>query len=77
MPPTSKTLFDEGKLSGSQWKESLYLIGRLFSAAGAQIVSFKVVKKGVLDYDNLKRLLVDEPAKYPGSSGCRESCLTL
>ncbi len=40
---------------------------------GASIISFKVVKKGVLDYDNLKRLLVDEPAKYPGSSGCRES----
>lgn len=38
---------------------------------GAQIVSFKVVKKGVLDYDNLVRLLVDEPAKYPKSSGSR------
>ncbi len=40
---------------------------------GAQIISFKVVKRGTLDYDNLVRLLVDEPAKYPGSSGSSAS----
>jgi N-methylhydantoinase B/oxoprolinase/acetone carboxylase alpha subunit len=38
---------------------------------GAQIVSFKVVDKGEYQHDELKRLLVDEPAKYEGSSGSR------
>ncbi|GAA5884844.1 hypothetical protein JCM6882_007118 [Rhodosporidiobolus microsporus] len=49
MPPSSKTIFDEG----------------------AQITSFKVVSKGEYQADELKRLLVDEPAKYEGSSGSR------
>ncbi|KAL4399545.1 5-oxoprolinase (ATP-hydrolyzing) [Malassezia pachydermatis] len=49
MPPTSKSLFQEG----------------------AQIRSFKIVSKGVYDRDGLVRLLVDEPAKYPGCSGTR------
>ncbi|BGP37297.1 hypothetical protein JCM10449v2_001202 [Rhodotorula kratochvilovae] len=52
MPPTSKTIFDEG----------------------AQIKSFKVVDKGVYQREELVRLLVDEPAKYPGCSGTR--CLS-
>ncbi|PKI82739.1 5-oxoprolinase (ATP-hydrolyzing) [Malassezia vespertilionis] len=49
MPPTSKTLFDEG----------------------AQIRSFKIVDQGTYNQAALRRLLVDEPARYPGSSGCR------
>lgn len=38
---------------------------------GAQIVSFKICKRGKFDYNGLIRLLVDEPAKYPNSSGSR------
>ncbi|GAA5862471.1 hypothetical protein JCM8547_002075 [Rhodosporidiobolus lusitaniae] len=38
---------------------------------GAQIRSFKIVNKGKYQHDELKRLLVDEPAKYEGSSGSR------
>lgn len=49
MPPTSKTLFEEG----------------------AQIRSFKIVANGVYNRDELVRLLVEEPAKYPGCSGSR------
>lgn len=49
MPPTSKTLFEEG----------------------AQIRSFKIVANGVYHREELERLLVDEPAKYPGCSGSR------
>ncbi|GAA6038543.1 hypothetical protein JCM8097_004622 [Rhodosporidiobolus ruineniae] len=49
MPPTSKTIFDEG----------------------AQIRSFKVVSKGKYQATELKRLLVEEPAKYDGCSGSR------
>ncbi|WFD45090.1 5-oxoprolinase (ATP-hydrolyzing) [Malassezia psittaci] len=49
MPPTSKTLFEEG----------------------AQIRSFKIVSNGVYQREELVRLLVDEPAKYPGCSGSR------
>ncbi|GAA6047784.1 hypothetical protein JCM3770_001776 [Rhodotorula araucariae] len=52
MPPTSKTIFDEG----------------------AQIKSFKVVDRGEYQRDELVRLLVDEPAQYPGCSGTR--CLS-
>lgn len=49
MPPTSKTLFEEG----------------------AQIRSFKIVSEGVYDRDGLVKLLVEEPARYPGCSGTR------
>ncbi|WFD34221.1 5-oxoprolinase (ATP-hydrolyzing) [Malassezia cuniculi] len=49
MPPTSRTIYDEG----------------------AQIRSFKIVDQGVYDHAELRRLLVDAPAAYPGSSGCR------
>ena len=49
MPPTSKTLYEEG----------------------AQIRSFKIVNQGTYDRDELERLLVDAPARYPGCSGSR------
>ncbi|KAK4702852.1 hypothetical protein P7C70_g3372, partial [Phenoliferia sp. Uapishka_3] len=49
MPPTSKTIFEEG----------------------AQIKSFKVVREGVFQRDELVRYLVEEPAKYEGCSGTR------
>ncbi|KAM0749750.1 cytoplasmic protein [Meredithblackwellia eburnea MCA 4105] len=52
MPPTSKTIFEEG----------------------AQIKSFKVVKEGEFQRDELVRYLVEEPSKYPGCSGSR--CLS-
>lgn len=38
---------------------------------GAAIRSFKLVSKGHFDLDGLTKLLVDEPAKYPGCSGTR------
>ena len=38
---------------------------------GAQIKSFKIVKKGVFDEEGVKHHFYDEPAKYPGSSGTR------
>ncbi|KAG0306196.1 hypothetical protein BGZ98_002799 [Dissophora globulifera] len=38
---------------------------------GAAIRSFKLVSKGHFDLEGLTRLLVDEPAKYPGCSGTR------
>jgi 5-oxoprolinase (ATP-hydrolysing) len=38
---------------------------------GAEIVSFKLVKEGVFDNKGLYEYMVDKPAKYPGSSGCR------
>ena len=49
MPPTSKTLFEEG----------------------AQVKSFKLVKNGDFQHDELKRYLVDEPAAFEGCSGSR------
>ncbi|GJN87961.1 hypothetical protein Rhopal_000916-T1 [Rhodotorula paludigena] len=49
MPPTSKTIYDEG----------------------AQIKSFKVISKGIYQRDELHRLMVEEPAKFPGSVGSR------
>ena len=49
MPPTSKTLYEEG----------------------AQIKSFKLVRKGVYDRDGLVKLLCDDPAQYAGCSGSR------
>ena len=38
---------------------------------GAEIVSFKLVKEGVFDSKGLYEYMVNKPAKYPGSSGCR------
>lgn len=38
---------------------------------GAEIVSFKLVKEGVFDKKGLYEYMVDKPASYPGSSGCR------
>ncbi|KAJ3521681.1 hypothetical protein NM688_g8984 [Phlebia brevispora] len=38
---------------------------------GANIVSFKIVREGIFDHEGLVKYMIDEPAKYPGSSGCR------
>ena len=38
---------------------------------GAEIVSHKIVDGGVFQRDALWELMVERPAKYPGSSGCR------
>lgn len=38
---------------------------------GAEIVSFKIVDAGVFDRDGLIDHMVNKPAQYPGSSGCR------
>lgn len=39
---------------------------------GAEILSFKVVSGGIFDGEGLKRIMVDVPAQYEGSSGCRK-----
>ncbi|KAK4056324.1 hypothetical protein OIO90_002768 [Microbotryomycetes sp. JL221] len=49
MPPTSKTIFEEG----------------------ASIISFKIVNKGEYQRDALVKILLEDPAKYPGCSGTR------
>ncbi|KAI9566119.1 Hydantoinase B/oxoprolinase [Boletus coccyginus] len=38
---------------------------------GAEIVSFKIVDGGVFDQQGLYEYMVEKPAQYPGSSGCR------
>ncbi|KAF8504527.1 Hydantoinase B/oxoprolinase [Russula emetica] len=38
---------------------------------GAEIVSFKLVKEGIFDSKGLYDYMIDKPAMYPGSSGCR------
>jgi 5-oxoprolinase (ATP-hydrolysing) len=38
---------------------------------GAQIVSFKIVDDGVYQREKLVEYMCERPAKYPGSSGCR------
>ncbi|KAH8823363.1 Hydantoinase B/oxoprolinase [Flagelloscypha sp. PMI_526] len=38
---------------------------------GAHIESFKIVDGGIFDQKGLHQRMIDEPAKYPGSSGCR------
>ena len=38
---------------------------------GAEIVSFKIVDGGIFDHDGLVDYMVVKPARYPGSSGCR------
>lgn len=49
MPPTSKTIFDEG----------------------AAIITHKLCSGGKFDEEGVTRLLLEEPAKYPGGSGTR------
>lgn len=38
---------------------------------GAEIGSFKVVADGIFDSAGLHQRMVDEPAQWPGCSGCR------
>ncbi|KAI0266373.1 Hydantoinase B/oxoprolinase [Gloeopeniophorella convolvens] len=38
---------------------------------GAEIVSFRLVREGVFDQKGLYEYMIDKPARYPGSSGCR------
>ncbi|THH09814.1 hypothetical protein EW146_g8574 [Bondarzewia mesenterica] len=38
---------------------------------GAEILSFKIVREGVFDQKGLYEYMIDKPAQYPGSSGCR------
>lgn len=38
---------------------------------GAEIVSFKIVSEGIFDRDGMFEYMVEKPARYPGSSGCR------
>ena len=38
---------------------------------GAEIVSFKLVKEGIFDSKELHDYMINKPALYPGSSGCR------
>jgi N-methylhydantoinase B/oxoprolinase/acetone carboxylase alpha subunit len=38
---------------------------------GAEIVSLKIVSKGRFDSEGLMREMVKKPARWPGSSGCR------
>lgn len=38
---------------------------------GAEIISFKIVNAGMFDQEGLHEYMVERPARYPGSSGCR------
>jgi 5-oxoprolinase (ATP-hydrolysing) len=38
---------------------------------GANVESFKIVNDGTFDKKGLDRYMIDIPASYPGSSGCR------
>ena len=38
---------------------------------GANIESFKIVDGGVFNSEGLYEYMVEKPAQYPGSSGCR------
>ena len=38
---------------------------------GAEVVSFKIVNGGVFDQKGLHEYMLEKPAQYPGSSGCR------
>ncbi|TFK70226.1 Hydantoinase B/oxoprolinase [Pluteus cervinus] len=38
---------------------------------GAEIVSFKIVENGIFNREGLLDYMVERPARYPGSSGCR------
>jgi 5-oxoprolinase (ATP-hydrolysing) len=39
---------------------------------GADILSFKIVSGGVFDKEGLKKIMVEKPSQYEGSSGCRK-----
>ncbi|KAK8866073.1 hypothetical protein IAR55_001224 [Kwoniella newhampshirensis] len=55
-----------GILPGSMPPTSTHI-----SEEGANIQSLKIVSDGYYDHDSLYRVMVDEPAQYPGCSGCR------
>ena len=55
-----------GIIAGSMPSDSTTL-----AQEGAEIISFKVVSQGKFNADGLYQLLVEEPAKEPGCSGCR------
>ena len=38
---------------------------------GANVLSFKIVNNGVFDRKGLEEYMIEKPARYPGSSGCR------
>ena len=38
---------------------------------GANVESFKIVSDGIFDKKGLDRYMIEIPASYPGSSGCR------
>lgn len=38
---------------------------------GANVESFKIVNNGIFDKKGLDRYMIEIPASYPGSSGCR------
>ena len=38
---------------------------------GANVLSFKIVSEGVFDREGLVEYMINKPAQYPGSSGCR------
>jgi 5-oxoprolinase (ATP-hydrolysing) len=38
---------------------------------GANVESFKIVSDGIFDKKGLDRYMIEIPARYPGSSGCR------
>ena len=38
---------------------------------GANIESFKIVSDGIFDKKGLDKYMIEIPASYPGSSGCR------
>ena len=38
---------------------------------GANVESFKIVSDGIFDKKELDRYMIEIPASYPGSSGCR------
>jgi len=56
-----------GILPGSMPPTSTYLWQE-----GAAIESAKIVSAGVFDETTIRRVLLDEPAKFPGSSGTRK-----
>jgi 5-oxoprolinase (ATP-hydrolysing) len=58
---------DIGGITGG----SMPATSTLLAEEGAEIVSFKLVSGGKLDVKGLYRPLVEEPAKFPGGSGCR------
>jgi 5-oxoprolinase (ATP-hydrolysing) len=38
---------------------------------GANVESFKIVSDGIFDKEGLDKYMIEIPASYPGSSGCR------